>query len=634
MKRFLLTLLAVATVATMGAQTVCRAAHEKVAASAPQADGLEWMRHCSDDVTSVGGVGTGGGTTIGVATRFSKEFLADYAGKEISLVAICLYSPLQDVEITVKKGDNIATANEVATENAASLGAGWNYVQLSEPVAIDGTEAISIAYEALDTGDMPYGFDGDRLSSADTGMSYLKMGYGSYEDISGNASYRVFGNAMIMALVGGDMAELENRMVMDDIRNVDAYVLENSNIEARCYMTNNSFNEISSATLTYAVNGTEKNEEIAFAEPVAPHTQASCTVNIPAAAEDMTITFKISKINGQDNALVNVMKKELTVYGEDDVVDRTILIEKFTGAGCVACPSAETNIEQVTEGLKDRIVRVNYYTYSQDDPLWDNNCQQIAKFFGMSYAPACMLDRSIQEERIDWEQYDGIIWHPSYMTTEMLQKEIDKPALVTLDVEGIYDESTKNMTVTVKGKGNINLAGKRLTILLTQDGYVGYQSGAGTTEDNENYVHNYFPIVYFTSYNGNTLRPASDGTYEMSLRKRIPDTYATTDVKVDLSKCKVVAFIGDWDEKKTSPILNAASADVQIGKSVDSQSAEAAVKAYYAGDGKIAFTAPCEDVEVYDMAGVRLENRNLSSGVYIVRFTCGATAHVQKVAID
>ena len=186
MKKILLTLSAV--LATMGAangQNFVSARMDAPVQAPAAEDDANWMKWCNEGAEFFYQFGAGTNSDFGLGSRFSKEILADYEGKSISLVAIYVAESMKDVSVELKKGDDITTAKDVATKEASYFAPGWNYVKFDEPVEIDATEAISLVYHAVVSANAyPAALDATPLSAtADEGKAYCYY-EGGFDDLA------------------------------------------------------------------------------------------------------------------------------------------------------------------------------------------------------------------------------------------------------------------------------------------------------------------------------------------------------------------------------------------------------------------------------------------------------------------
>lgn len=615
-KLLLIIIAAIAIIPAALAQTFTESP-AKIRSYIPAESTLEWIQLC-DYTIEIGGVGASKGVEIEAASMFSTEFLAEHKGKTISAVAIGLYSKLGKTTVQIRKGADVNNAEVVSTKEVQALAGGWNYIKLDTPVEIDGTEPLSIYYKSTDTGNNPMGFDKSKKPAENT--SYISM--------MGQplANMKQFGSLTVRALIGGDENELANQIILDNAifrTNVE----KGKQAEVMLTLVNCTLNDVTELTLTVDRNGTKTEETLTPPKTFVHNSKTTYTYKSEALTEDTRFAFSITGVNGQENkAEVTETEANITVYEEWQKVDRNILIEKFTGQTCSSCPGGEKKIVEAIAGVEDRVVRIDHHSGYYEDMFTMEGSNSIAEFFGVASAPQCMIDRTWQPERIGTDN-EGTVWHPGYMTADMVANEIAKPAFVTIDIENSFNPTTRELNVNVKGKCNVNMSGKKINVILTQSRYIAYQAGVGAR-----YEFNDFPVVFLTDYRGDALQTDGEGNYDMTFKCTVEESYtnSTGTFKVDPSKLQLVAFISDWDGSKTAcEVHNAAKADVNEDISIDDTKAEAAITV---ADGRISVSGQCRELAVYDMAGTQVRNENLK-GLYIVKAVTDGKSITRKVVV-
>lgn len=576
---------------------------------------MEWIQYC-DPTVGIGGMGGEEGKESGAAIRFSKEFLADHIDKEISAVAIGLYSDWEELTLIVKKGDDIATATDIMTQEIKRLGAGWNYVKLAHPIKIEGDESISILYKAI-CRKYFVGIDMSSGIKAEEGCSY-RYSKGTFTDLSKFNT----GNVMMRALVSGNPDNLASCVALSEVNGIPEYTPENSNLEAEFMMNNNSFSPVTDIEIAYTIGEETKTEIVKFDTPIEPYSPFRYTMPIQIGTEDVELTFSIAKVNGKENIMPKTIKKSVMVYEEGTEGERVILIEKFTGQACSICPSGEKYIQAAIKGQEERVARIDHHYGYKEDIFTIEASKKLGQFFGVNGAPQCMMNRTIPEDG------DSPIFHPAQLTGTQVFQELQKPVLVSLNIKTTYNESTRELTVNVEGTSDVDIKDKRISVVLTQSGYVAYQANGG-----EDYVHNDFPIVYLTEYNGDAVTMNNDKTYNMNFECIIPESISNDNgnITVDLSKLKIVAFISSWNGKEKSEVMNAAFINFDPKISVDIT--PATTPSFTVRDGRVVAEAECQSLRVYSLNGMEVENDRLPEGIYIVKAICNGDTYTGKMAV-
>ena len=320
MKKFILSLIAATAVCTSAVGQTFMAAPQAQMYNAPMAEeDLTWLQLCNPNAQA-SGVGTQAEIELGAAAHFSTDVLSPYKGKEVSVVAICLNTPLTDATVFISEGEDINNATTVAEKTVGYLAGGWNYVQFDTPVTIGDVE-LSLGFKAIDTKNFPLAFDGQ---SAKTGGAYISTGGAPFVADS------QFGNLMVRMLVDGDPAELENALTLSSVKG-GIYQPQGTEIEYELNIANSTYNEVKNATVVWTLNGAENTEDITFDTPIAGNSLTTYNLSIGTLTESASLTFKITKVNGIDNKSIETISKSVRLYDPANTTERTILIEKFTG---------------------------------------------------------------------------------------------------------------------------------------------------------------------------------------------------------------------------------------------------------------------------------------------------------------
>ena len=380
MKKILLTLSAV--LATMGAangQNFVSARMDAPVQAPAAEDDANWMKWCNEGAEFFYQFGAGTNSDFGLGSRFSKEILADYEGKSISLVAIYVAESMKDVSVELKKGDDITTAKDVATKEASYFAPGWNYVKFDEPVEIDATEAISLVYHAVVSANaFPAALDATPLSAtADEGKAYCYY-EGGFDDLAtfttsqGQRPYADLGHPVMKLFIGEDDQYLALNATMDMYNYVDRYVPNGEECDITVMFSNASFTTIDNVTLACEINGEKTEETITFSPALAANSMTQYSFKY-TADKDYDISYSIAQINGEtySNEMNIPLNYAIQPYDASKTVDRTILIEKFTGQDCGFCPGGEQSIQAAIKGHEDRVARIDHHAgyYPGAEPL-------------------------------------------------------------------------------------------------------------------------------------------------------------------------------------------------------------------------------------------------------------------------
>lgn len=560
--------------------------------------------------------------TAGV--ELSPEYLKAYKGKSIKMVRFFIGMELTDVTAFVRldslKGEVVSS---VKLDKSTY---GWNNVWLDTPYDIPEGKTLFLGYEFSLPVEGGFPMIVDKAEYIKGGCWLRLKGQDQGYDLDVTKEYPTEGNLLIQGLVGSEEC-LNNVLALSDVNYNKTFNIDEEQ-EIKLLVHNFGLNDVTSAKIKYEVEGRTEEQTLTLASTLAP-TQSNAENSIkvkftkPISKGEMKIT--VTEVNGQPNmSPANSLTIVYDAYDNSVTVPRTILIEKHTGQWCMYCPEATSHIEETMKGYEDMVTLIEHHTFNYNnnpDMFCLRESGYYAGFFGtQGAAPYMLMDRYPDKER-------GVLYDPRYLTAEMIDAELARPAFVSVNITNNYENSKIN--VTVKGKSTMKLTGKRvgLTVIVTQSDYDAPQTNGG-----DNFRHNNFPIVFLTDYRGDEVAFNENGEYEMTFSKSIRSKIGTLggQIETDPTKMKVVAFINNWDNSENSEVFNAAFAKVNIGGGVADTGTDFTVTQH---DGTITVNGEYDTAEVFDIAGRQVADHGLATGIYIVKVTANGKTFTQKVMV-
>ena len=417
---------------------------------------------------------------------------------------------------------------------------------------------------------------------------------------------------------------------------------------------NNSATPLTSFDVACTVNGETTNTQVTGIN--VPYTQTyDFNVNVSGIATtgNFDITLTVSNPNGTaDLTNDNTQTTTVNIYDASTSVQRTVLLENFTGAWCQYCPGGHDRIHQAING-NDRVIWIAHHV--QDDLSISVNGTLDSKFNDIGY-PSMMLDRTYWEGESFIDDATGPDFFPASSTANGLgiTKALAEPAFVTVNIGNVtYDASTRALSATVSGNvtGALATTDARLNVWLMEDGLLadgGSGVGHGPTQTNATtnpYYHDYVVRKNLSANDwgdANVVTPTAGTNYTK--------TYSTTvSQNFDPSKCYLVAFVssGNTDNRNTCRVFNSAkggylTSDNPGGGSGINDVETSNVKLYpnpTTGNLYIEVEG-LQKVEVIDAVGriVMTQNNgsiinmsNLANGIYTVRVFANGNMTVKKV---
>lgn len=530
-----------------------------------------------------------------------------YKGKKITNISFWLYgvSVLTDVSAWISTDvDNMAasTTADGGSWAVATPLEGQNIVTVDKDFTVPATGCY-VGYSLTTTsvsnqaGQYPILISGSE--DIDGGMIMRFTGGDDYS--FANFYGAGYGNLTVGVTLEGDFPD---NMLSIDPTFHDVFTAIGGKGTARAKVMNMSLNPINSVAYTVTdAAGNVTDEKVSdlgnasIAAGMANYVEFEMDAAETVGVDKRTIT--VTKVNGNDVASTENITSKGSVYTKKVIYPRTALIEKFTGQDCGNCPGGEQVILESISGVKDasRVARIDHHAGYYDDIFTITESKSVASYFGINYAPCCMLDRTFQAERLSLPaDYTGVIWHPGYMTANMLQNEIDKPSYITVNLNAYLDKEAKKVVVNVKGVGEeYKDSVVNLTVVLCQSGYAARQAGA------TNWKHNDFPLDFLNpTYKGDVITFDADGNYEQNYTYDLKDKYNT--VAVDFNQLSVVAFASKFKSKTNAEVYNAASIELReldpAGiDNVDSNLGIATIIGRYTVDGQ-KVSAPVKGINI------------------------------------
>jgi hypothetical protein len=310
----------------------------------------------------------------------------------------------------------------------------------------------------------------------------------------------------------------------------------------------------------------------------------------------------------------NVVGIDFAIYDVSLTYPHFVLMEQFTGIACVNCPRADKTLESVRES-RDDVVWIAHHAGYYDDELTISGSKTIANNFGINYAPACMIDRSV----LTGSAADFVVSSSTSDVNKYINLRQSSPCYVNINgIERTYNYETSSLEVKVTGERNETFASMydnaNVTIFLVENNCY-----AETEQSGEPTKH----------YHNNVLRMMPDGSYgtpinwvdnkfEYSTSVTLPKTDKATygDKAWDPDQMRVVVLVNKpFGNKLSSEVFNAREVYMT----------EAAVKGigvekynvYFENGAVVAENA--DSIEVYTIDGRRVANADLANGLYIIR---------------
>lgn len=435
-----------------------------------------------DDNTDRGALGTGSTGVVDQAILISKGN-AMAAGKTIKAVRFYLrdLSAISDVKVWISKtlptsADNADILVEEIPAKALQGGDDDNYhmgklneVTFANPYTMgDADVYVGYSYNVTSVeasaGQYPIVLSDEDGVSGSLYLHTASIAWGAYES---------YGPLDLRVLFEGEFSA--NAVTPLDFGNAYAKVGETAT--ATVTLSSAGSNPVTNIDYTITTDGVVGPEQHAvLSTPIALGKTGTVTINIPSDTEQgiKEKTLTVTKVNGEEN---NVADREaaFTLYSLNEIIDRNVVVEEFTGTGCGWCPRGMIGMQNLRNTFGDRFVGIAIHQYNGSDAMYI--ATNAYANLGFASAPSCKLDRG---ETID----------PYYGTTNDIRDDFSAemaiPALVSVAVSGQLDANATTVEATANIKPIFD-GNYKLEFVLVGDKL----TGTGSAWNQSNYYYQY-----------------------------------------------------------------------------------------------------------------------------------------------
>lgn len=566
--------------------------------------------YCNDDITS--GMGVNMTAKLSCAIFLDSEMLSVYSGNEIKGIWIGLYDKAEDIKLFVSETLN---GPNIIEQSVGDKAAGWYYFSLEEPVQIT-EKGLFIGYEA-------YGYKHIGVSDKDdiNGAWFYNESWKNYAD-------DLDGSICIKVSINGDMMP-DREMSMEELPDIYAQVDKQLTISG--VVRNNTLTPVDSYTIEYSVDNGEIQEakidkDLLCNQLDTFYIQLDNTFDIGV----YDVNVNISSVNGDLDK--NISDNSLTAkfYNKEYLFKKKVVVEEGTGTWCSWCPIGIVSLEQMKKKYPETFIPIAIHV---NDPMQIQTYQGFIETFFATGIPAAVLDRKINV-------------YPAFNEVEKAYLQLCTPADAGIDLYAEFvDELSSKISVrtnTVFGFSEED-ANYRIILVLLENGVTGYSqvngySGgeAGPMGGFENLPNpipedqikfDYVARGVYKSYTG-ILKSIPENivkgeNYEFEYNITVP-----LNVK-DRDSLMLVAMIYDVDN---GVIVNSDLSNINEYSGLDNYVVNEV--SIYIDDNKIKCSSYLDSIEVYDLNGNMVMNRNLTSGLYIVKLKIGGNVVMKKILVN
>lgn len=508
-------------------------------------------------------------------------------------------------------------------------------IEVPEPfnIPVDGV-CIGYSFKGEST-DMPI-IVGDESHSGGFFFSYLYNSIFCWDDFGGMGA----GNLTTQAMINLDNC-IKNKAQVGYIGEytvkADAEALVSSKI------SNVGPNEINSVSYVLTVDGVAGAETaVTFSQPLP--SQKATYLDVPATFQEGNheIVLKVTKVNGEPNALEGVgeVEKDGYVVAIANPAERISVVEETTGTWCQWCPRGHVGMEKLDKTLGDKVIGIaTHISAGQNapDPMECSSYMDFHRYLSGGSAPSALFDRVVMADPYsglyELTSADDHYRFAADKVVETIQSEIPSEAKVLLDANWTDDTKTAiKANVTTTFAINRDDAPYGIIFVLKEDGMSGtdmswYQvnayrnPGHGFTDSDmdkfnngKSYVNMSYDDVAVAAWDiiegraGSIQAPiVKDAAQEFSMALSI----ARNTLIQNKDNLTLVAMLVNRNNLR---IVNAAKVDMIVYSGIDGVEA---------GGGQL------DEVARYNANGVRIDAP--AKGVNIVKMSDGS---VRKVVVE
>ncbi len=523
-------------------------------------------------------------------------------------------------------GDDLATGT-------GNLSTDWNVITLDTPYEIKEGEDLILGY----TVDLPAGIYGPCTTGygkVEEGQTYISRpeenGERFWIDVSSSPEMAYPLMVFATAEVNGD--KLRNIVAIDNL--LTPSIINKGNVATGgMRISNNGINTVESIELTYTNNDGENwSETIELSSGINPNSSSTLYVPVPGMAGN-DLKCVVSKVNGADNK--NLTPAEFSILCVDSEISgqyaRRPVMEYFASESeYKSAVYIDECIEPGIEGYSNDITKIYWHFGDQyqlgiaeeKDEVLD---MLIDVYYGDKYklyVPTSAIDRDLNlglptRYVVTLNSYLLGIVTPMFITGGY-DYALNMPTFAGIDTKATVSDNIVNVNVTGNVAQGVLPEGEDLyvTVVALEDGVWSDSQefpdlGDGLTVGE--YTHNNLVRELLTDRWGDKIEIDAEGNFNMDFSFELLDEY-------NADNMRVAAFINrsgknsNWKRN----ILNSSECSI-ISTGIESvkPSSDFTVE----GNRIVAGDA---EVEVYDLAGRKVNNNNLTTGVYIAKIAGSA----------
>lgn len=617
MKKILLTLLALLTVAPLLAQSDTLA-----------------LGYCKGAVASEGMATQKGNTWVSAAIQLPGETMEAYQGNSVAQVrvALCSRSNIDTLRVWVRKtlkGENLAEGY-ITMKTDTRIKKGWNVVELNAPYAITG-ERLYIGFDLKQRGSTP-------------ALSVVKPGQtGSFHYKSTSDAF--WGDRHGQGAISVEAVIVGNNLPKYDLALTGAKAMLNATTGS-VTMSGTVFNKATRPVNKFTITTTVAGQKFA--------TTFDKTITSGQYIDlKWTINPTLGSVDGESAVNVNItdLGGETDIDPTNNALDiamgfkRKVLLEEFTTESCPNCPRVAGYLHTALENpeYEGEVFAAAHHVMYYTDWLTTKrsvvngeyiktDLYEYASLYNDrgTYAPAMMFGRNAWFDAMSTAGNKCCTYMPgSAMEIESLIQQIqsDPANIIITNLSARYGDNDTTIVVRVEGMRNSSAKdGSRITVMLTEDNIAAHgQMGAEGS-----FTHQHVTRAINSVWGEPIEWDGNKFSYEVSLG--LNTVYFTKNDKVQAGNFEEAWRMWNRDNLNIVAFVNYYSTNVEgcAVENVEGAKFNDAIN----GIEDLPQTKESQTVrsEVYTIDGKRIEADQMGRGLYIIRdIQADGSVHTRKV---
>ncbi len=191
--------------------------------------------------------------------------------------------------------------------------------------------------------------------------------------------------------------------------------------------------------------------------------------------------------------LTSCDEKEITIpaFVPPDT-ERVVVIEEMTGVSCQGCPNGSTKLQSLIQLFEGNVIGIGVHGdflcepvsgHSQYDFRFDK-AKEIENSFFFIGKPAAIINR----QKFSDQDFIGITNVDAWQ--QYVERELEKPQLLTLGHSHEYDSDTRTVEIEITGFPEQNVEGTfNITVQLLENHIIDAQKNGPDIQDDYEHMH-------------------------------------------------------------------------------------------------------------------------------------------------